>query len=140
MRVIEKSVNNQLVNNQLPSVQNAFAVLRDYFGDIPECQWDILCAVERKDHTKSGSFIQHNGYHVCYAGVIGGLYSGVILIVKDTLQPVVVQSDIHGRYIVVEINYEGQRIWIVGIYAPNEVSQRIALWQRLNEVLSNGYP
>ena len=105
-----------------------------------EGQWDILCAVEHKDHAKSGSFIQHNGYHVCYAGVTGGLYSGVILIVKDTLQPVVVQSDIHGRYIVVEINYEGQRIWIVGIYAPNEVSQRIELWQRLNEVLSNGNP
>ena len=51
-----------------------------------------------------------------------------------------VQSDIHGRYIVVEINYEGQRIWIVGIYAPNEVSQRIELWQCLNEVLSNGNP
>ena len=105
-----------------------------------EGQWDILCAVEHKDHAKSGSFIQHNGYHVCYAHVNGGLYSGVILIVKDILQPVVVQSDIHGQYIVVDINYEGQRICIVGIYAPNEVAQRIALWQRLNEVLRNGNP
>ena len=92
-----------------------------------ECQWDILCALEHKDHANFGSFIQHNGYHVCYAGVNCGLYSGVILIVKDTLQPMVVQSDIHGQYIVVEINYEGQRIWIVGIYAPNEVSQCIEL-------------
>ena len=64
----------------------------------------------------------------------------LILIVKDILQPVVVQSDIHGRYIVVDINYEGQRIWIVGIYAPNEVAQRIELWRRLNEVLRNGNP
>ena len=52
----------------------------------------------------------------------------------------VVQSDIHGRYIVVEISYEGQRIWIVAIYAPNEVSQCIELWQRLNKVHSNGNP
>ena len=105
-----------------------------------EVQWDILCAVEHKDHAKSGSFIQHNGYHVCYTGVNGGLYSCVILIVKHILQQVVVQRDIHGRYIVVDINYEGQRICIVGIYAPNEVAQRIALWQRLNEVLRNGNP
>ena len=47
----------------------------------------------------------------------------------------VVQSDIHGWYIVVDIIYEGQRIWIVGIYARNDVAQRIELWQRLNEVL-----
>ena len=80
-----------------------------------EGQWDILCAVEHMDHAKSGSFIQHNMYHVCYASVDGGLYSVVILIVKDTLEPMVVQSDIHGRSIVVEVNYEGQRIWIVGI-------------------------
>ena len=75
-----------------------------------EGQWDILCAGEHKEHAKSGSFIPHNGYHVCYAGVNGGLYLGVIRIVKDILQPVEVQSDIHGRYIVVDINYEGQSI------------------------------
>jgi exonuclease III len=86
-----------------------------------------LCAIKHKDHSKSESSIQHNGYHVCYAGVNGELYLGVILIVKNSLQPVVVQSDIYGRYIVVEVNFEGQRIWIVGIYAPNEVSQRIEL-------------
>ena len=70
----------------------------------------IVYSREHKEHAKSWSFIQHNGYHVCYAGVNGGLYSGVILIVKDILQPVVVQSDIHGQYIVVDINYEGQSI------------------------------
>jgi exonuclease III len=64
-----------------------------------ECQWDILCVVEHNDHAKFGSSIQHNGYHVCYASVNGGLYSGVILIIKATLQPMVIQSDRHGRYI-----------------------------------------
>ena len=103
-------------------------------------QWDILCAVEHKDHAKSGTSHQHNGYHACYAGVNGGLYSGVILIVKNNLQPVVIQSDVHGRFIVVEINYEGERIWVVGIYAPNEAAQRIELWQCLNQVLANGRP
>jgi hypothetical protein len=41
---------------------------------------------------------------------------------------------------VVKINYEGQRISIVGIYALNKVSQHNELWQCLNEVLHNGNP
>jgi hypothetical protein len=57
-----------------------------YVENVFECQCDILCVVEYKDHTKSRSFIQHNGYYVYYTGVNGGvLYLSVILIVKDTL-------------------------------------------------------
>jgi hypothetical protein len=50
---------------------------------------------------------------------------------------VVVEGDTHGDYIVLEMNYEGKWIWIVGIYAPNEVSQHIKLWQHLNQILCN---
>ena len=36
-------------------------------------QWDILCAIEHKEHAKSGSSLHHKQYHVFYAGVTGGL-------------------------------------------------------------------
>ena len=73
-------------------------------------QWDVLC---HKVHAKSGSSLQYKQYHVFYAGVIGGLYSGAMLIVRDNLKPIVVQRDVHGRFLVVEVNYEGNKIWVV---------------------------
>ena len=92
-------------------------------------QWDVLCAVEHKEHARSGSSLQYKQYHVFYAGVIGGLYSGIMLIIRDNLKPMVVQRDVHGRFLVVEVNYEGNKIWVVGIYAPNVAGQRINLWR-----------
>ena len=103
-------------------------------------QWDVLCAVEHKEHARSGSSLQYKQYHVFYAGVIGGLYSGIMLIIRDNLKPMVVQRDVHGRFLVVEVNYEGNTIWVVGIYAPNVAGQRINLWRALHQVLRNGRP
>ena len=103
-----------------------------------DSQWDILCAVEHKEHAKSGSSLHHKQYHVSYAGVTGGPYSGVMLIVRDSLKPVVVQRDVHGRFLVVEVNYEGKHIWVVGIYGSNVARQRMDLWRCLNQVLHNG--
>ena len=71
---------------------------------------DILCAIEHKEPAKSGSSLHYKQYHVFYAGVTGGPYSAVMLIVRDSLKPVVVQRDVHGRFLVVEVNYEGKQI------------------------------
>ena len=101
-------------------------------------QWDILCAVEHKEHVKSGSSLHHKQYHVFYARVTRGPYSGVMLIVRDSLKPVVVQRDVHGRFLVVEVNYEGRQIWVVGIYGSNVARQRMDLWRCFNQVLHNG--
>ena len=67
--------------------------------------------MEHKGHAKFGSSLQHKQYHVFYARVNGGLYSGVMLIVSDILQPIVVQRDVNGRFLVGEVNCEGKRIW-----------------------------
>ena len=101
-------------------------------------QWDVLCAVEHKEHARSGSSLQYKQYCVFYARVTGGLYSCIMLIVRDSLKPIVVQRDVHGRFLVVEVNYEGNKIWVVGIYAPNVVGQRINLWRALHQVLRHG--
>ena len=61
----------------------------------------------------------------CYVEVNGGLYSGIILIVRDSLQPVVFQRDVNFRFLVVEVNYEGERIWVVCIYASNCARQHM---------------
>ena len=101
-------------------------------------EWDILCVVEHKEHAKSGSSFHHKQYHVFYAGANGGPYSGVMLIIRDSLKPVVVQRDVHGRFLVVEVNYEGKHIWVVGIYGSNVARHRMELWRCLNQVLLHG--
>ena len=58
-----------------------------------------------------------------------------MLIVRDNLKPVVVQRDVHGWFLVVEVNYEGKQIWVVGIYGSNVARQRIDLRRCLNQVL-----
>ena len=70
-------------------------------------QWDILCAVEHKDH-KTGLNFFCKGYTLYYEGLTPSDYSGVLMIVRDNYQPKVVIRDQSGRYIVVEILYEGQ--------------------------------
>ena len=49
-------------------------------------QWDVLCAVERKEHAKFGSPLQHRQYHVFYARATRGLCSSVMLAVKDSIR------------------------------------------------------
>ena len=156
------------MDNHRPSVQNAFAVLSDYFRDIPKIlaqweseqperqhnqpmlkivtwnvrgicspskryrmwksifnsQWDILCVVEHKEHAKSGSSL-------CWSHQ-GAIFRCTMLIVRDSLKPVVVQRDVHGRFLVVEVNYEGRQIWVVGIYGSNVARQRMDLRRCLN--------
>ena len=103
-------------------------------------QWDILCAVEHKDHKKAGLNFSSKGYTLYYAGLTPGDYSRVLMIVRDHYQPKVVIRDPGGRYIVVEILYEGQVLWIVGVYAPNISQQRMELWNVLSTKLECGRP
>ena len=96
--------------------------------------------MERKDHEKFASSLQHKQCHVFYVGVNGGLYSSVILIVRDSLLPLVVQRDVNGQFLVVDVYYEGERIWMVSIYTPNVAWQYMSLWRCLNQVLRHGRP
>ena len=61
-----------------------------------------------------------------------------MLIVRDSLKLAVVQRDVHGRFLVVEVNYEGKQIWVVGIYGSNVAIQCMDLWRCLNQVLRHG--
>ena len=61
-----------------------------------------------------------------------------MLIVRDSLKPIVVQRDVHDRFLVVEVNYEGKQILVVGIYGSNVARQRMDLWICLNQVLRHG--
>ena len=63
-----------------------------------------------------------------------------MLIVRDKYYPEVVHNDPYGRYLVLEITFFGEVVWVVGIYAPNQATQRIALWGSLLQTLSVGRP
>ena len=62
------------------------------------------------------------GYTLCYVGNVHGDYSRIVMFIRDKFHPKVVVSDEFGRFIVEEICYEGQVLWLVGVYALN-VSQ-----------------
>ena len=70
-------------------------------------QWDVLCVVEHKDHRNAGLISYSKGYTLCYAGNVHGEYSGIVMFIRDKFQPKVIVSDEFGRFIVVEICYEG---------------------------------
>ena len=63
-----------------------------------------------------------NSYTLCYDGNVHGIIMGKLMFITDKFHPKVIASDDFGRFIVVEICYEGQVLWLVGVYASN-VSQ-----------------
>ena len=103
-------------------------------------EWDVLCAVEHKCHELAGSTVHLRGYSSFYAGNLNNHYSGVVLIVRDKYYPQVVHNDPYGRFLVLEITFFGEVVWVVGIYAPNQATQRIALWGSLLQTLYVGRP
>ena len=56
----------------------------------------------------------------------------------DKYYPQVVHNDPYGRFLVLEITFLGEVVWVVGIYAPNQATHRIALWGSLLQTLSVG--
>ena len=52
-----------------------------------------------------------------------------MLIVRASLKLVVVQRDVHGRFLVIEVNDEGKQIWVVCIYGLNVARQCMDLWR-----------
>ncbi|MCO5602437.1 hypothetical protein L7F22_056569 [Adiantum nelumboides] len=132
---------NQPSSSRQPSsgvLQNAFAVLGDYMGDV--CA--VLAAnerqVEHKQHAHAGSGFVHRDFHVFFSG-LPSTQSGVMMIVHDRFRPSVVHGDVHGRFLVVEITYE-ELLWLVGVYAPHSVRARCSLWQDLLQCLRLGRP
>ncbi|MCO5566865.1 hypothetical protein L7F22_020548 [Adiantum nelumboides] len=102
-------------------------------------KWDVLCAVEHKQHRQvSGGFI-YKGFHVFFSGH-PSTQSGVMMIVNGHFQPSVVFRDLHGHFLVVKITFEGKLFWLVGVYAPHSVRARCSLWQDLQRCLQLGKP
>ena len=51
-----------------------------------------------------------------------------------------IQRDVECQFLVVEVNYERERIWADSIYAPHVAGQCMDLWRCLNKVLRHGRP
>ena len=102
---------------------------------------DVLCAVEHKCHELAGSTVHLRGYLSFYAGNLNNHYSGVVYrsIVQDKYYPQVVHNDPYGRFLVLEIAFFGEVVWVVGIYAPNQATQRISLYGSLLQTLCAGH-
>ena len=62
------------------------------------------------------------------------------MFIRDQFHPKVIVSDEFGRFIMLEICYEGQVLWLVGVYASNVSQERKLLWRSLNSLLDNGRP
>ncbi|MCO5562139.1 hypothetical protein L7F22_015765 [Adiantum nelumboides] len=133
---------NQPSSSRQPSsgvLQNAFAVLGDYMGDVCAALAANERQVEHKQHAHAGSGFVHRDFHVFFSG-LPSTQSRVMMIVHDRFRPSVVHRDVHGRFLVVEITYEEQLLWLVGVYAPHSVRTRCSLWQDLLQCLRLGRP
>ncbi|MCO5566956.1 hypothetical protein L7F22_020639 [Adiantum nelumboides] len=131
---------NQPSSSRQPSsgvLQNAFAVLGDYMGDVCAALAANERQVEHKQHAHAGSGFVHRDFHVFFTG-LPSTQSGVMMIVHDRFCLSVVHRDVHGRFLVVEITYEEQLLWLVGVYAPHSVWARCSLWQDLLQCLRLG--
>ena len=64
----------------------------------------------------------------------------MVLLVRDNYYPQVVHNDRYSRFLVVEITFFGNIVWVVVIYAPNQANQRIPLWGSLLQTLYVGRP
>ena len=53
--------------------------------------------------------------------IITSLLRG-IMIIRDLFCPHIVYNDPYGRFLVMEVKYFEDLIWLVGIYAPNNVN------------------
>ena len=83
-----------------------------------------MCDVKHKCHQMAGPTIYLCGYTSFYEENHINHYSSVLLIVYNKHCS---HDDPHDHFIVVEINNDGNVIWLVGIYAPNHVVQYIVL-------------
>ena len=53
------------------------------------------------------------------------------MIIRDLFCPHIVYNDPYGRFLVMEVKYFDELIWLVGIYAPNNANQHIELWSSM---------
>ena len=79
-------------------------------------QWDVLCVVEHKVHTNAGLVVFSHGYTLCYAGKKHGDYLGIVMSIHVHYRPQIICSDDNGKYMVVQISYEGELIWLIGVF------------------------
>ena len=50
-------------------------------------QWDVLCAIEHKDHRNAGLISYSKDYTLCYDGDVHGDYSWIVLFIRAGALP-----------------------------------------------------
>ena len=96
--------------------------------------------MEHKVPTNARLVVCSHGYTLCYAGKPHGDYSGIVMFIRDHYHPQIIFSDDNERYMVVQISYEGESIWLVGVNASNVLRERQVLWEALDSLIRNGKP
>ena len=55
----------------------------------------------------------------------------MVMIIHDSFCPHIDYNDPYGRFLVMEVKYFEDLIWLIGIYAPNNANQCIELWSSI---------
>ena len=101
-------------------------------------QWDVLCVIEHKEYRDVRLISYSIGYTLCYASNVHAHYTRIVMYIRHTFHMKVIVPYEIGRFIVVEICYDGQILWLVSGYASNVSQERKLLWRALNSMLNNG--
>ena len=70
-----------------------------------------------------------HGYDIYYAGTTN--YSGVCIMVRHELEPLLAFNDSSGRWIVLQFNVNGDILEFASVYAPQSSAQRASLWDSI---------
>ena len=98
-----------------------------FWNYITSSQVDVICVQEHKQVEFSGQVGSFGGFDIFYAGQ--GTTSGVLMIIKHELNPMVAYNDQRGRWMVVQCMINGETYDFGGIYALNASRDRALLWQ-----------
>ena len=60
------------------------------------------------------------------------------MFIHDHYRPHIIFTDDNGRYMVVQISYEGELIWLASVYASNIAREHQVLWKAPTSLLRNG--
>ncbi|MCO5562988.1 hypothetical protein L7F22_016624 [Adiantum nelumboides] len=94
---------------------------------------DVVFVQEHKLHNRGGATYHFKGYS-CFYGGIQEQYSGVLTLIKNTLNLVWVTDYRCGRASVFSVESLWGKLDFVNVYASNNWAERVELWEWLRTI------
>lgn len=95
--------------------------------------WDLICLQETHVIGKHKRVLSNKRLGLDFVTSDKVKKRGVVIYIKEKYDPQLLYKDEHGRVVVVQMVFHGEKIVVVGIYAPNE--KKSAFFLELDNIL-----